>query len=297
MDSTKARLEAHCQKFLISNNKASAGIGYTPSVLSQWRKGDYKGDVDAVEFKVRAWLDLQESREATGTIPFIPLRRTEMIKNAVRLAHEESIIALVLGNSGAGKSRALEEYRIENPSTSIMIRMDPTMGLSTVVANLAREMGMDAKGRLSDVSDRLVAELKKRDMVIIFDETNYMSDLVMEWARIALFDKGGAALVFAGLPTIEYRIKGLRGDHRQLENRIGLKVQVEDVTGSEVKEVLEAIWPGMEGEAKQAFVGAARQSLHILIKHIALVRRTLRGTDGAVPTKDVVSDAANLLMG
>jgi DNA transposition AAA+ family ATPase len=296
MNDIITRMDAYCQKYKVSNNKAAAGIGYTPSVLSQWRKGEYKGDVTAVDFKVRAWLDLQESRETLGTIPFVPLLRTERMKGAIRLIHEDKSIGLLLADSGSGKTRACEEYKIQNPSTSILIQIDPTMGLSTVVARLARELNIPAKGRLSDMSDRLVDELKRRDMAIIFDEADYMSDGVMEWARIALFDKGGAALVFVGLPSIEYRITGLRGDHRQLENRVGLKLPMEGVTASELKEVLEAVWPGLDADTRQVFIDAARKSLHILVRHVANVQRALRGTGRDMPTKDEALDAANLLM-
>lgn len=295
------RFDLYLQKYGISNNKAAAGIGYTPSVLSQWRKGDYKGDIDTVESKIRSWLDLQEAREKGGAIPFIPLRRTARIKNVVRIAHEEKFIGLILGNSGTGKSRAIEEYAAENPSTHLLIKCDPTMGLSTVVTNLAREIGLDTKGRISEISDRFVQELRKRDMVVIFDEADYLSDQVLEWARIAINDKGGAAMVLAGMPRLEYRIKSLKGDHRQIENRVGMLLKIEDLGPSELHEVLGTVWPEIftiEGSDTIAkiFEATARGSLHLLVRHIALVRRALRAGDGAqLLNADMVKDAALML--
>lgn len=289
------RFDAYCQKYHISQNKAAAGIGYTASVISQCKQGKYKGNEAEVENKMRAWLELQEAREQAGVVPFVPLQRTQRIKTAVRVAHEEKFIGLVLGNSGAGKSRALDEYAGENPSTTVLVKCDPTMGLSTVVSNLARELGLDTKGRISEVSDRIVTELRKRDMCVIFDEADYLTDQVLEWARIVLNDKGGAALVFAGLPRFEFRVKSLKADHRQLENRVGMMLHVDDVGGQDVREILSAVWPELDLDVLKVFEKASRQSLHILIRHIALAKRVMRSNGLELPTADLVSESASFL--
>ena len=290
------RFDAHCVKFHVSVNKAAAGIGYTASVISQWKKGEYKGDTASVEAKVAGWLDLQEARDEAGTVPPVALNRTERIKNAIRIAHEEKFIGLVLGNSGAGKSYAIDEYVAQNPNTAIVVRCDPTMGLSNVVSALAKSLGLDTKGRLSEISDRLGSELRRRDMVVIFDEADYLSDSVMEWARIVINDKGGSALVLAGQIRIEHRIKGLRGDHRQLENRVGIMLLVEDVAESDTRQVLEAVWPDLAENTVKVFFQTARQSLHILVRHIALVKRALRTKGLSAPGAELAAEAANFLM-
>jgi DNA transposition AAA+ family ATPase len=290
-----ARLDDYCTKYGISNNKAALAIGYTASVLSQWRKGLYKGDEASVESRVKAWLDIQEARIVAGAVPFVPLKRTERIKTAIRIAHEEKVIGLVLGNSGTGKSRTLDEYVSLYPN-SILIKCDPTMGLSTVITGVARSLGLDTKGRLSEISARLVGELRKRDMVVIFDEADYMTDNVMEWARIAINDKGGSALVFVGLPRIEYRIKSLHGDHRQLENRVGMMIQVDDVDEQDVHEVLETVWPGIDEKTEKVFASTARASLHILVHHIALTQRGLRQAGLDMPTPEFVAECARFFM-
>lgn len=291
-----ARLDTYCQKYHVSNNKAAAGIGYTASVLSQWRKGEYRGDCDAVTIKVAAWLDLQESREEAGAVPRVDLRRTRRMKETIRVAHEEQFIALVLGDSGAGKSFAIDEYVAQNPGTAITIKCDPTMGLSTIVASLARGLGLDTKGRLAEISDRLVDELRRRDMVVIFDEADYLSDSVMEWARIVINDKGQSALVFAGQPRFEHRIKGLRGDHRQIENRVGVRLHIESVSEADTKDVLDAVWPSLADEVVKVFAQTARQSLHLLVRHIALVKRALRSDGLILPDAELATESAGFLM-
>jgi len=289
------RFDDYCQKYGISNNKAAAAIGYTASVLSQWRKGEYRGDVMAVEGKVAAWLDLQEARLISGVVPYVPLKRCGRIKTAVRISHEEKVIGLVLGNSGTGKSRTLEEYA-SMYANSILLRCDPTMGLSTVITGVAHGLGLDTKGRLSEISERIVAELKRRDMVVIFDEADYLPDAAMEWARIAINDKGGSALIFAGLPRIQYRIKNLHSDHRQLENRVGMMLEVDDLDGQDVHEVLAAVWPDLGEDVEKVFVSSARQSLHILVHHIALTQRALRQSGQDLPTAELAAECARFFM-
>jgi DNA transposition AAA+ family ATPase len=289
------RFDGYCLKMHISNNKAANAIGYTPSVLSQWRKGEYKGDVAGVEAKVKAWIDLQEARLEAGAVPFVPLVRTERIKTAIRITHEEKVIGLVLGPSGTGKSRTLDEYKAIYPNT-ILLKCDPTMGLSTVIIAVARELGLDTKGRLSEISERLIAELRRRDMIVIFDEADYLPDNAMEWARIAINDKGGSALIFAGLPRIENRIKSLHGDHRQLENRVGMMLKVDDVDDKDVHEILDVVWPGIDPAAEKVFASSARASLHILVHHIALTQRGLRQAGLDAPTPEFAARCASFFM-
>ncbi len=292
------KLDIHLQKYGISNNKAAAGIGYTPSVLSQWRKGEYRGDVEMVESRIRSWLDLQEAREKSGVIPYVPLKRTARIKSVVRIVHEEKFIGLVLGNSGAGKSRALEEYATENPSTTILIRCDPMMNLPSLIANISRGIGLDSHGRLSEVSDRLVQDLKRRDLVVILDEADYLTDAEWEWARIAINDKGRTALVMAGLPRIEGRIKSFKADHRQIENRVGMIYTAEDLSSGEIRDVLAAVWPGGVDEGiVKLFEQYSKGNLHTLVRHISLARRGMRASEGLeLPTAEIVSDAAKMLI-
>ncbi len=291
------RFDAYLQSSNISNNKAAAGIGYTPSVISQWRQGKYQGDIESLESRIRAWLELQESRNKGGTIPYVNLRRTSRIKGIVRITHEEKFIGLVLGNSGTGKSRALEEYAMENPSTSLLVKCDPTMGLSTLVSHIAREIGIDSHGRLSEVSDRLIMELGKRDLVVMLDEADYLTDQGLEWARIAINDKGRSALVLAGQPRIEFRIKSFKADHRQIENR-SIVYRIEDLASSEVAQVLGAVWPGgIDERVVKIFDESARGSLHLLVRHIALTKRGMRAAQGLeLPTEEVVTDAARMLL-
>ncbi|HOV65051.1 MAG TPA: AAA family ATPase, partial [Spirochaetia bacterium] len=274
----------------LSLNRAAEAIGYTSSVLSQWMAGEYKGSVDKVEAKVYAWLQLQLARDEAGVVPFVPLKRTERIKAVVRIAHEEKFIALVLGTSGSGKTRALEEYQTENPHTSILIKCDHTFVLSSVVMELAHNLGIDAKGRISEISERIIGELKKRDLIVMFDEADYLTDNVLEYLRIAVNDKGRSALVFAGLSRIEFRIKNLKNDHRQLENRIGILLHVDDVTEEDERAVLREIWDDLPEPVIQVFWKASRKSLHILVRHIILVRRAMKANKTLKPTEEIAAD-------
>lgn len=293
--SLASRLEDYLAKRGISLNKAAAAIGYTASVLSQWKRNEYKGDIEGVETKVLAWLDLQESRDESGVVPFVPLRRTTRIKTSIRIAHEEKFIGLILGNSGTGKSRALDEYSRENPNTVLLVKADPTMKLETVIAAIASGLGLNAAGRAADTSDRIVQELRKRDMAVLVDEADYLSDGTMEWLRIAVNDKGGAALVLAGLPRLEYRIKNLRADHCQLENRVGILLMVPDPDPADIREILASVWADLDEATLLAFQAAARKSLHRLIRHIAMVRRYLRSAGQDRPGADLTTEAASTL--
>ena len=296
MNELKLRFEDYIQHTGISMTKASSGIGMSVSVISQWLKGDYKGNVEGVEEKVSAWLDLQLSRQVTPEIPFVDLPRTKQIKNAIRTAHEEKFIAMILGNSGSGKSRALQEYNAKNKFNSILLKCDPTFQLSTVVVLLAQLLNVDSKGRIAEVSTRIINELLRRDIVVIADEADYLTDSIFEYLRIAVNDKGRSGLVFVGLPRIEHRIKNLRNDHRQLENRVGTLLHVQEVNDKDIVSVIGAVWSNLDSKVLTAYCKAAKKSLHSLIRLITLSRRIIKVNKKSIPTVECVTDAAAYLM-
>jgi hypothetical protein len=102
----------------------------------------------------------------------------------------------------------------------------------------------------------------------------------------------------AGMPRIEGRIKSFKADHRQIENRVGIIYKVDDLSPGEVREVLATVWPsGVDEMTAKAFEGAARGSLHLLVRHIALTRRGMRAAeDMSIPSLDIVADAARMLI-
>jgi hypothetical protein len=157
-------------------------------------------------------------------------------------------------------------------------------------------LSVDSKGRIAEVSTRIVEELQKRDILVIFDEANYLTDNTMEYLRIAINDKGHSGLVFVGLKNIEHRIKNLKNDHRQLENRIGICLGVDDVSDEDAAAVVRAVWPEVDEPIIQTFWKAARKNLHSLINHITLTKRSMRALHLENPTLEVVADSARLLM-
>lgn len=297
MDNLKEKFVEYTTKRDISMTKASAGIGYSVGVISQVLSGTYKADATHVWEKIAAWLDIQISRELqTKDLPTLALPRTTQIKSAVRITHEEKFIALILGHSGSGKSRGLEAYHQENPHTSILIKCDPVHQLSAIITLLAQALGLESRGRISEVSDRIIAELLRRDVVVIFDEADYLTDQCLEYLRIAINDKGRSGLVFAGLERIQGRIKNLRTDHRQLENRIGMLLRVPEVEESDVKTILDTVWPDQNEGVVKLFWEACRRSLHILTRHISLTRRQMIANNLNTPSAQAVAGAAKYLL-
>jgi DNA transposition AAA+ family ATPase len=82
-------------------------------------------------------------------------------------------------------------------------------------------LGVSIKGTKSTIIDRIVEELHGRDMVLITDQTDYLTDASLELLRCIIVDMAEVGLVLVGLPRLIYKLENLANDHEQLLSRVG----------------------------------------------------------------------------
>jgi DNA transposition AAA+ family ATPase len=280
----------------ISQNKAGEGAGYTGSVVSQYLAGSYKGAVEEVEAALRTWMVREQKRRARKYIPIAQTETLTRIINAVNIAHEEMDIAVVVGETGTGKTTAARKYIEENSHSAVLIEVDKSMTALGFVRELAEALRIDRHGNLAELTKRVWSALRDRDTVVIVDEADYLNDGALELARRVVNDKGQSGLVLIGLPRLVFRLKNLKNDHQQLASRVGVLLEVDGLKRADAKSIVASVWPEIDKETVDAFFKTCAGSVRHLCKLIDRAWRTVLANGQSLPDLDAVQVAGSLIL-
>jgi len=293
--SFKEEFRDFLDKYKISQNRAAEAAGYTGSVLSQWLAGTYKGDAEAVEAALRSWMERERNRRGRRVVPVAETETLRRISNALTIAHEERDIAVIVGPAGSGKTTALKQYVEKNPASSILIEVDESMTKHSLLQDLAEKLGLDRRGPQPELVRRVGLALAERDVLVIIDEADYLSDGSLELVRRIVNDKGQSGLVLVGLPRLVFRIKNLKNDHQQLASRVGVLLEVEPLKSVDAEKILKSVWDSLDKETSDLFIKTAAGSVRALVKLIDRAHRTAVANDMRQPSADAVRLAGSLI--
>jgi DNA transposition AAA+ family ATPase len=292
----KEEFEAFRAEFKIGQNKAAELAGYSGGALSAWVHGDYKGDNDALESAIRAFMIRERARRCQPETPFQLTDNSRRIMNALAMTHREQEIALIVSPVGAGKSITFEQYAAENPTSVVLVKADESMTKGILIKEIAEKLGFDRYNSYSELVRRVSAALQDRDMLVIIDEADNLNDRALELLRQVVYDKGRSSLVIAGLHRLIFRIKNLKNNHQQLASRVGVFLELGALTAADAKKILQSVWPDLGEEALGSFIKAAGGSGRALKKLINRSHETIITNNVPMPNTDVVKMAESLLL-
>ncbi|MDR1418785.1 MAG: AAA family ATPase [Treponema sp.] len=280
----------------ISQNKAAELAGYSGAVVSVWLHGDYKGNNEALENAVRSFMIRERSRRSQPVIAFQETDNSRRIINALLMTHREQEIALVVGPVGTGKTITFEHYAEQNPTAVILIKADEAMSKVILIGKIAERLGLDPRDSYADLVQRTGDTLQNRDMLVIVDEADNLSDGALELLRQVVYDKGRSSLVIAGLHRLIFRIKNLKNNHQQLASRVGVFLELGALTARDAEKIVCSVWPNLGKETMDAFIRAAGGSGRALRKLVNRSHETTVANNVSVPDPDVVKLAESLLL-
>ena len=187
----------------LSQRAAADRIGISPTALSQWLADKYKGDVPAVEAKVERWLHTEReaerhSLEAAGLDIHRDLAVTEEIGAA--LAHAQAVgdVVLIHGQSGAGKSWAVDHY-CRHHSASHYVSMTSAVGSLSVMLRRVREAieRYGSERSAAEYEESVIRLLQGRGGLLVVDEAHHLSARLLDELR-CIRDHAGCGLALIG---------------------------------------------------------------------------------------------------
>ncbi len=293
----KKRLDEELEKLGVSQNRAAMDMGYTGAVLSSYRSGKYLGDVEKLEDAILSWIARNEKALSRKRVPVVETDALKIMTNAIDTAHTDRDIALIVGDAGAGKSKAAQYYEQHNPTTTIYLNIVSGTNRRTLINDIARHLSLDTvrvpqQTLIHEISDTLAG----RDMVVILDEADYLKNDALEFTRRLVYDLGQSGLVLIGLPRLKGIIQNLKNDHRQLESRIGIYLPMEGLTQKDAKKVAAAVWPNVDDEVISAIYKISQTDIRQFTKIIERVQNTMAVNKLKEPTLEAVETAAKRII-
>jgi DNA transposition AAA+ family ATPase len=279
----------------ISQNKAAQAMGYSAGVVSAYKNHAYNGNVAVLEEKIAAWLKREDRRLSRMDVPITETTTMEQVRRAVAIAQDEADIAVIIGEAGTGKTTALRQYAKESYS-ALLIDVDPSFSKVVMMNEIARALGVEDKGGMNAVIERVIEALKDRDAVLIIDEADYLSDGSLELVRRIINDKAHTGVVLVGLPTLEYKIRNLRNDHEQLISRVGVMVKLGALKRADAEKIIAGVWRDLPKETVDAFIKGAGGSTRTLAKLMGRVHQLMGINRAERPDTEIITAAGELLM-
>ena len=279
----------------VSQSRAAQALGYSSGVVSAYKSRTYAGNVKAFEAAAAAWLKREARRIAKIDVPVAETTALDSVRKAAAMAQDEADIAVIVGDSGTGKTTALRAYAAESHS-AILIEVDSSFTKNVLMEEVARAVGVETKGSLTAIIGRIVEALRGRDTVLMIDEADYLSDGSLELLRRVINDKAQTGVVLTGLPRLKYKLENLRNDHQQLTSRVGVLLEVKRLSKADAVKVIGGVWQSLTKETTDAFFKLANGSVRTLVKLMGRVHQVMGINRIETPDAEVVTAACEMLM-
>lgn len=184
----------------LSRSKVAKALGVSSSTIGKFLAGTYEGDLQTLANKIVNYINAVTRRDGKRR-PFVHTavarRIGALITQADAFSAEEGKIALIIGDSGHGKSVCLRQYSEANKNT-IYIQLDQAMSSSRVFAEIAQAVGADPSGWLSRIAHSLVQHLQGRHVIVILDEASCLTVQQLDQLRQIIAVKSRCPLILSG---------------------------------------------------------------------------------------------------
>ncbi|MDE7098995.1 MAG: AAA family ATPase, partial [Ruminococcus sp.] len=168
----------------LSQNEAGRIIGVSGSTLSQIKNGTYKADPQGIFDIIEKYFEVKEKAKLTySVVEYAPTSISEQIYNVISLCQIKGGLAVVVGDAGIGKSKAIQKFTADNPTSSFSITVNPCFSnIKSMLKLIANTIGAVPK-RSSDELWLSIVDKLTDGTVLIFDEAQHLNMKTIEVLR------------------------------------------------------------------------------------------------------------------
>lgn len=222
-----------------SQSQVADSIGISKASMSQFLKGTYPGNVSQIAAKIKSWLELEEQRALNPVLPFFVMTSiANDVTTVCQYASRRSVIGLIYGDAGLGKTRAIENFIQENPGIVTVITIHGGIKRpKPCIRALMRAVGCKNFGTMDYEIDALVEYLRGTNRTIIIDEAQHLSYEALEILRY-IQEAAKIGMVFSGNEVIYTRLYGSgEAAFAQFYSRVAIRCHLKDVTMADIEQI------------------------------------------------------------
>lgn len=239
------KLKQHIESTGISQAQVARQLGVSPSALSSYLKGDYKGNSEAIDEAVKNWfVGLDYKKQVFVEAPiFIETATAKQIWTTLNFAKILGTFSIVYGASGVGKTKAAQEFKRNNFNVWLITASPARSTLSEVLYEMALELNInDAPRRKAKLSRLIAKKLNGTNGLMIIDEADHLPYDALEEIRI-IQEETGVGIVLIGNDRVYNRLRGganQQHEFARLWSRVAKKVSIQKSKKADVKAVATA---------------------------------------------------------
>lgn len=277
----------------VSLSRIAENLGLSATTISLWMAGTYKGSTSRIDRAITSYLKREKEKAELKKFEnkFIDTTNSKQIFKLCMMGLNDHRLCVLVGDSGFGKTTALQEFSKQNPGT-IYIEVDPTYNAKVLFSHLQKLLGHPGKGMLSDIYADCVESLRDTDRLVIIDQADILNTRTLDDLR-CLNDKAKVGVVLAGMPILVENIRGCRNQFAQIYTRICCNLKINQLRENDIRDIVMAylpesgdVWPVF---AKESRYNARRLSF-LIYNSIRLAQLNKCDID-----EELVRDSAKML--
>ncbi len=230
----------------LSQVEVAKRVGLSSTVISQWLQGKYNGSSEAVEKKIRNWLNAHIDHASTkAEIPpapsFLETPTSRRILNALRYAQVAKDIAVIYGAAGVGKTKTLANYLETNPNVWLAPMSTDCSGVVPVLEEVALAIGLrELPNGGSRIRRAIINRITGTEGLLVIDEAQHLSVNSLEALRF-IYDHSDVGLALVGNELVYGRLTGgKRAEHfAQLFSRVGKRLRLGTPTQKDASVIID----------------------------------------------------------
>jgi DNA transposition AAA+ family ATPase len=294
-----------------------AYIGVSRTLLDDYLAGTYflpiesggRG-VDPKHSKAEAAIRRYRER-VDGTVrqgwsnKFFETRSWMQMQQACLTAINESVIVVVYGQPGLGKTRCLNEFALRKMTTSpLTVLCSRNITTRYFAQKIAAELGLDDKPPIAKLEDMISERLKRTPRPLFIDQANYLNEKSLG-TLCYVWEKARVPIVLVGTKVLYdiFTTSNLTQDVRaQLSSRVALHYALAELSPGEVKAiVVRALGDAATDEAVAqiaTITGGIHRHVDMIIPQIIRLRdrNEEKLQRGDVKMKDIIDTAGHRLI-
>ena len=242
----RSELERFAEERKISFSKIAKNVGIGSSTLSEYKKGTYVGDVEAIREKIVDFLkrhqqkmrriDFTADTEVKNKIFYAAnIIKKYVASNAVEQIVESAKIAYIFGRAGIGKTHALMEWTKQYKGRGVFITAENGISAVGLIKKIARELKIDYSGSADTVKERIKDAIRFTETIIIIDEGEHLKPAIIDIVR-SIGDQTGAGIIIAGTEAL--KIYSQRKEYEYLYSRAVVNMSLRDLKIDDIAKIV-----------------------------------------------------------